>query len=63
MTMEESQERELQKLRTRERRLQAKLRQYEGLLWAKEKDLFTETRIREIQEDLEKVNEQIVELL
>lgn len=61
--MEESQERELQKLRTRERRLQAKLRQYEGLLWAKEKDLFTETRIREIQEDLEKVNEQIVELL
>jgi len=62
--MEQASEgRKLELLRLKERRLQASLRQYEGLLWAKEKDLFTETRIREIQADLEKVSLEIAELL
>ena len=55
--------RELQLLRLKETRLKAKLRQFEALLWAKERDLFTETRVTEIKAELEKLNEQIAKIL
>jgi len=62
--MEQDKTRQLELLRLKEARLKRKLIQFEAILLEKdEEDLFTLTRIDQILADLEKVNEQIVELL
>jgi len=60
----EEESRPLELLRLKEARLKRKLAQFEAILLEKdEEDLFTLTRIDQILADLEKVNEQIAELL
>jgi len=53
----------LKLLRLREARIQARIRQFEALDWIKEGDKFSQERLKMLEADLEKVNEQIAKLL